>query len=55
MRETSMAYSDFNLRSVEKSFGLTISDRVNLFSDISELESSHWLKETLNYNAIRFG
>lgn len=45
-----MAYSDFTLERVEKAFGLTISDNVNLFADITELESSNWLKETLDYN-----
>jgi len=45
-----MAYSEFSLVSVEKSFDLTISDRINLFSDTPELESSLWLKETLDYN-----
>lgn len=45
-----MAYSDFTLERVEKAFGLTISDNVNLFADIPELESSNWLKETLDYN-----
>lgn len=45
-----MAYSDFTLERVEKAFGLTISDNVNLFADIPELESSNWLKETLSYN-----
>jgi hypothetical protein len=45
-----MSYSDFSLTSVEKAFGLNISDGINLFSDITELESSPWLKETLDYN-----
>jgi len=45
-----MSYSDFNLGSVEKAFGLTISDRVNLFADLPELASSAWLQETLDYN-----
>lgn len=45
-----MAYSDFTLERVEKAFGLTLSDNVNLFADIPELESSDWLKETLGYN-----
>lgn len=45
-----MAYSDFTLEKVQKAFGLTISDRVNLFANIPELESSNWLKETLDYN-----
>jgi hypothetical protein len=45
-----MSYSDFNLGSVEKAFGLTISDRVNLFGDLPELASSAWLQETLDYN-----
>jgi hypothetical protein len=45
-----MAYSEFSLVAVEKSFDLTISDRINLFSDTPELESSLWLQETLDYN-----
>lgn len=45
-----MSYSEFSLVAVEKTFNLTISDRVNLFAETPELESSDWLKETLDYN-----
>ena len=42
-----MAYSDFSLAKVSKTFELKISDQVNMFSAISELESSSFLAETL--------
>jgi hypothetical protein len=44
-----MAYSDFSLAKVAKIFELKISDRINMFSAISELESSSFLAETLLY------
>lgn len=43
-----MAYSDFTLAKVIKTFQLTLSDRVNRFSNVAEVESSNFLTETLN-------
>ncbi|HEY9875695.1 MAG TPA: hypothetical protein V6D12_19855 [Candidatus Obscuribacterales bacterium] len=45
-----MGYSDFTLAKVTKTFELTLSDRVNMFSDVAEVESSNFLTETLNEN-----
>ena len=45
-----MAYSDFTLETVKKSFNLTISARQDMFSAVSELKSSQSLTETLAYN-----
>ena len=44
-----MAYSDFSLAKVSKTFELKILDAVNMFSAIPELESSNFLVETLLY------
>ena len=44
-----MAYSDFSLATVSKTFELKILDAVNMFSAIPELESSNFLVETLLY------
>jgi len=44
-----MAYSDFSLAKVCKTFELKILDAVNMFSAIPELESSNFLVETLLY------
>lgn len=45
-----MPYSQFTLDSVRKAFNLTLRDRLNLFDDIAEVEPSHYLQETLEYN-----
>ncbi len=45
-----MSYSDFNLPLVKKKFNLTLSDRENLFAEVTNLEYSNYLKETLTYN-----
>lgn len=45
-----MAYSDFSLAKVSKTFELTISDKINMFSAIPDLESSSFLEETLLYS-----
>ncbi|MFE1747242.1 hypothetical protein [Coleofasciculus sp. H7-2] len=45
-----MAYSDFTLIRVLKTFDLTLVDRLDMFSDIPKLESSNYLAETLQYN-----
>ena len=44
-----MAYSDFSLAKVSKTFELKILDAVNMFSAIPELKSSNFLVETLLY------
>ncbi|MEG4277521.1 hypothetical protein QUA62_08570 [Microcoleus sp. MON1_C1] len=44
-----MAYSDFSLAKVSKTFELKLLDAVNMFSAIPELESSNFLVETLQY------
>ncbi len=45
-----MAYSDFSLARVIKTFNLTISSQKDLFSAVSPLECSNILTETLTYN-----
>jgi len=45
-----MAYSDFSLTSVKKTFNLTISSQKDLFSTIPSVECSNLLTETLAYN-----
>lgn len=45
-----MTYRDFDLKTVTKKFYLTISDRINLFSNVPELEPSRLLVEILKEN-----
>lgn len=45
-----MAYSDFSLDKVVKTFELTICDQIKMFSSTPELECSNYLLETLDYN-----
>ncbi|MGB5960270.1 MAG: hypothetical protein WBG73_06385 [Coleofasciculaceae cyanobacterium] len=45
-----MAYSDFTLDKVIKTFALTISEKVGLFSKLPELDISEALVETLREN-----
>ncbi len=45
-----MAYSDFTLDRVQKTFDLTICEDVDIFSAIPEVESSEFLAEILRYN-----
>ena len=45
-----MAYSDFTLDRVQKAFDLTISEDVDIFAPIPEVESSELLVEILRYN-----
>ncbi|HEY9649798.1 MAG TPA: hypothetical protein V6C95_03985 [Coleofasciculaceae cyanobacterium] len=45
-----MAYSDFTLAKVVKTFGLTISEKVGTFADIAEFDSGNFLEEILRYN-----
>lgn len=45
-----MAYSDFTLAKVVKTFGLTISEKVDTFADTPEFDSGNFLEEILRYN-----
>lgn len=45
-----MSYSDFTLDRVRKSFGLTISDKVDIFASIPEVECPELLAEILREN-----
>lgn len=45
-----MAYSDFSLTDVKEKLGISLIERVSLFSQISALDYSDHLKETLKYN-----
>ena len=45
-----MAYTDFSLYRVTKNFDLTISDKIDMFAAVSELESSTLLAEILKDN-----
>jgi hypothetical protein len=46
-----MAYSDFTLEKVQKSFDLTISEDLDLFANVPELQPSILLAEFLGENA----
>ena len=45
-----MVYSDFSLQRVTNNFELTISDKIDMFAAVSELESSTLLTEILKDN-----
>lgn len=45
-----MAYSDFTLTDAKEKLGLTLMEKVSLFSETVNLEYSDHLKETLKYN-----
>jgi hypothetical protein len=45
-----MAYSEFSLQRVTRNFELTISDQIDMFAAVSELESSKLLAEILKDN-----
>ncbi|MEA5516300.1 hypothetical protein [Nodularia sp. UHCC 0506] len=45
-----MSYSDFTLDKVRKQFGLTISDKVDIFASIAEVECPQLLTEILREN-----
>ncbi|WP_413161363.1 hypothetical protein ACL6C3_22700 [Capilliphycus salinus ALCB114379] len=45
-----MSYSEFTLDRVVKTFNLTLSEQVNLFVEIPEVECSSFLLQTLEYN-----
>jgi hypothetical protein len=44
-----MAYSEFTLERVKRDFNLKTYEKSDIFAEIPELESSNWLKETLQY------
>lgn len=45
-----MAYSDFTLDKVVKIFNLTISDKIDISTDIPEFDGGEHLAETIRYN-----
>lgn len=45
-----MAYSDFTLAKIVKSFNLTVSEKIDIFADVPDFKSSISLQETLEYN-----
>lgn len=45
-----MSYSDFTLTDVKEKLGLTLMERVSLFSQTADFDYSDHLKETLKYN-----
>jgi len=51
MPKNQMSYSDFTLDKVQKAFDLTISEDVDLFANVPQLEPSPLLREFLQDNA----
>jgi hypothetical protein len=45
-----MAYSDFTLARIVKIFGLTVSEKLDIFAGVPDFNSSNYLQETLQYN-----
>ena len=45
-----MSYSQFNLETVEQTFGLNILENLELFATIPEVQISDFLKQCLQYN-----
>lgn len=45
-----MSYSDFTLAKIVKIFGLTVSEKLDIFPGVSDFNSSLYLQETLLYN-----
>jgi hypothetical protein len=45
-----MSYSEFTLERVVKTFNLTLSEQVNLFVEVPEVECSSFILQTLEYN-----
>ncbi|MDZ7951492.1 hypothetical protein [Nostoc sp. DedQUE09] len=45
-----MSYSDFTLDKVRKTFGLTISDKIDIFPSLQEVECPPLLAEVLREN-----
>ena len=48
--QTKMSYSQFNLETVEGTFGLNIIESLELFTTILEVKISYLLKQCLQYN-----
>jgi len=45
-----MAYSDFTLAKIVKIFGLTVSEKLDIFAGVPDFNSSNYLQDTLQYN-----
>ncbi len=45
-----MPYSQFSIEQIKTNFGITLTRTVGLFADISEIEPSSFLQETLQFN-----
>jgi len=45
-----MSYSQFSLESVEQAFGLSIIEKLDIFTAIPEVPISNFLKQCLEYN-----
>jgi hypothetical protein len=45
-----MSYSDFTLAKIVKIFGLTVSEKLDIFPGVSDFNSSLYLQDTLLYN-----
>ncbi len=46
-----MSYSQFDIEKVREDFGITIRENVGTFAEITEINCSEYLKETLRFNA----
>ncbi|NER33616.1 MAG: hypothetical protein F6J93_06095 [Oscillatoria sp. SIO1A7] len=49
-----MSYSKFNAEAIKKELGLSFSENTDLFSSVSELEYSQFLREALAFNVGAF-
>jgi len=45
-----MSYSDFTLAKIVKIFGLTVSEKLDIFPGVPDFNSSNYLQDTLQYN-----
>lgn len=45
-----MSYSQFTLEKIKKKFGISFSEKIGLFGEVVEVESSQLLKDILQYN-----
>lgn len=45
-----MPYSQFSIEQIKATFGIAFSSKMGLFADISEIEPSSFLQETLQFN-----
>jgi hypothetical protein len=43
-----MSYSDFDLKTARERFGLTLSEDVDLFAAVADVEPGEWLQRTLD-------